>query len=83
MDTVIALGTYNDNMRWVAQERGIPLFDRLAIMEYWHEAGTFDLNTATKDQAMAQQVHDCIGRALASLVIEAAHLEVAEAKVPH
>jgi hypothetical protein len=81
MDTVIAVGPYNDNMRWVAQERGVPLFDRFAIMQYWNQVGTFDLSTATKSPAMAQQVHDCIGRALASLVIEAAHLDVE--KAPH
>ncbi len=82
-ETVIALGPYNDNMRWVAQEHGVPLFDRFAIMQYWNEAGTFDLSTATKSPEMAQRVHDCIGRALAVLVTEAAHLGGTEAKAPH
>lgn len=82
-DTLIAVGPYNDEMRWVAQERGVPLFDRLAIMQYWNESGTFDLNAATKSEDMAQHVHDCIGRALAALVLEAAHLNVADAKGSH
>jgi hypothetical protein len=82
-ESVIAVGPYADNMRWVAQERGVPLFDRRAIMQYWNEAGTFDLNVATKSPAMAQQVHECVGRALAALVIEAAHLDVGEEKAPH
>ncbi len=34
--------------------------------------GNFDLNLATKDSATAYKVHDCLGQALASLVIEAA-----------
>ena len=81
-ESIIAVGPYNDNMRWVAQERGIPLFDRFAIMQYWNETGTFDLNAATKSSAMAQQVHDCIGRALATLVIGAAHLDIPGEKAP-
>ena len=36
--------------------------------------GTFDLYAATKKYDMARRVHDCIGRALASQIINAAHL---------
>ena len=49
-------------------------------MRYWNDNGNFDLNAARKDLDMAQQVHDCIGRALASLVIEAGHLETIKQK---
>jgi len=73
-ETMIALGSFVDNMRWVSQQRGVPLFDRLAIMRHWSEAGSFDMYATTKDPAMAGKVHECIGRALAALVIEAAHL---------
>lgn len=73
-ETMIALGAFVDNMRWVSQQRGVPLFDRLSIMRHWSEAGSFDMNATTKDPAMAGKVHECIGRALAALVIEAAHL---------
>jgi hypothetical protein len=43
-------------------------------MHYWNDQGIFDLYTATKKSDMARRVHDCIGRALASQIVEAAHL---------
>jgi hypothetical protein len=73
-ETMLAVATYADIMRWVAQEHGALLFDRLAIMRFWNDQGTFDLYAATKKYDMAQKVHDCIGRALASQIISAAHL---------
>jgi hypothetical protein len=79
-DSMIALGAYLDNMRWVAREREIPLFDRNAIMRNWNDTGAIDLYAATKDVGMAKRVHDCIGRALAALVIDGARLEALEAK---
>jgi hypothetical protein len=74
-ESVLPVASFADTMRVVARDRSVPLFDRLEIMRYWNDNGNFDLNIATKDSAMAQQVHDCIGRALASLIIEAAHLD--------
>lgn len=74
-ESMIQSGSYADTMRVVARDRDIPLFDRLEIMRYWNDNGNFDLNTATRNSAMAQKVHDCIGRALASLIIEAADLD--------
>jgi hypothetical protein len=74
-ESMIQSGAYVDTMRVVARDREIPLFDRLEIMRYWNDNGNFDLNTAVKDSSMAQKVHNCIGRALASLIIEAAHLD--------
>lgn len=71
---LLDVSTYADVMQWVAQERGALLFDRLAIMRYWNDQGTFDLYAATKNSDMAHRVHDCIGRALASQIIDAAHL---------
>jgi len=75
--TVSMLGVeaYAEVMHWVAQQRGIVLFDRLAIMRSWTDSGTFDLYAATKDYAMARRVHECIGQALASQIINAAHLD--------
>jgi hypothetical protein len=49
-------------------------------MRYWNDNGAFDLYAAAKDNVLASKVHDCLGRALASLVIEAAHLEKTEGK---
>ena len=70
-DSMIALGTYADNMRWVAVQHEIPLFDRFSIMKLWADLGTFDFYAATKKIDMAEKVHDCIGRLLADLVIGA------------
>jgi hypothetical protein len=61
-------------MRWVAQQRDVPLFDRLGIMRHWSDTGAFDLYATTKAFAVAQHVHECIGRALAAQIIDAAHL---------
>jgi len=79
-ESVIALGAYNDNMRWVARERHVPLFDRLAIMRHWNETGAIDLYTTSKDLSLARRVHECIGRALAALVIDAGRLPAATDK---
>lgn len=79
-ELMLAVGGYADNMRWVAREREVPLFDRQAIMRHWNDAGLIDLYAATKDVSIAKRVHDCIGRALASLIIDAADLEALEGK---
>jgi hypothetical protein len=74
-DIMVALGPYADNMRVVAQQHEIPLFDRLGIMRHWSDIGAFDLYAAGKDNVLAHKVHDCIGRAIASMIIDAAHLQ--------
>ena len=74
-ESMLGVTAYADVMRWVAEQRSVLLFDRLAIMRYWSEEGTFDLYAATKDYAMARRVHECIGRALASQIINGAHLD--------
>jgi lysophospholipase L1-like esterase len=79
-ETMVALGPYADNMRVVAQQHEIPLFDRLGIMRHWSDVGAFDLYATGKDNVLAQRVHDCIGRGIASLIIEAAHLQSVELK---
>ncbi|MGD0620722.1 MAG: GDSL-type esterase/lipase family protein [Bryobacteraceae bacterium] len=81
-ESMLNVSAYADVMHWVAQQRGIVLFDRLAIMHYWTDAGVFDLYAATKDYAMARRVHDCIGRGLASQIINAAHLDVGMQATP-
>ena len=79
-DIMIALGPYADSMHVVADQKGVPLFDRLAIMRHWSDPGAFDLYAAGMDNVLAQRVHDCIGRAIASMIIEAAHLKSVELK---
>ena len=79
-DIMVPLGPYADNMRHVAQQHEIPLFDRLAIMRHWSDTGAFDLYAAGKDNVLAQRVHDCIGRGIAAMIIDAAHLRSLEPK---
>jgi hypothetical protein len=77
-ESIVAIGAYADKMRWVAREREVPLFDRLAIMRHWYDAGQINLYAATKDTKVAKLVHDCLGRALASMIIDAARLDALE-----
>ena len=74
-ESMIALSTYSEDMRWVALQQEVPLFDRFSIMRLWSDLGTFDLYSATKKLDIAERVHDCIGRLLADLVIAAAKPE--------
>jgi hypothetical protein len=79
-ESLIANTAYLDNMRWVAQHRSVPLFDRLAIMRHWSDSGTFDFTVAGRDFTLAQKVHNCIGKTLAAQIIDAAHLNGFSAK---
>jgi GDSL-like Lipase/Acylhydrolase family len=76
-ESMLDVSTYADVMRAIAEQHGALLFDRLAIMHYWSDAGTFNLYTATKKYDMARRVHDCIGWALASQIVAAAHFDAA------
>jgi hypothetical protein len=77
-ETMISVPPYIDNMRVVAQERDVPLFDRFTIMRQWNEQGDFDLFNPTHGLELAKQVHDCLGRALSKFIIDAAHLGPAQ-----
>lgn len=77
-ETMISVPPYVDNMRVVAQQRDIPLFDRFAIMRQWNEQGDFDLFNPTHGIELAKQVHACLGRALSKFIIDAAHLGPAQ-----
>ena len=74
-ESMIAVAPYVDEMRAVAQQRDVPVFDRFAIMRYWSDEGAFDFYAAGKDNGLAQRVHDCLGRAVGALVIEDGHLQ--------
>jgi ABC-type amino acid transport substrate-binding protein len=74
-ETMISAGPYADVMRLVAQQHEVALFDRLGIMRHWSDVGAFDLYAAGKDNVLAQRVHDCIGRAMAALIIDAGRLQ--------
>jgi hypothetical protein len=77
-ETMISAPPYLDNMRVVAQQHDVPLFDRFAIMRQWNDAGDFDLFNAPPGLELAKRVHDCLGRALAKFVIDAAHVGPAQ-----
>ena len=77
-ETMISAAPYIDNMRVVAQQHDVPLFDRFAVMRHWNEAGDFDLFSATHGIDLAKRVHDCLGRALSKFVIDAAHIGPAQ-----
>jgi lysophospholipase L1-like esterase len=79
-ESMIAIHSYADNMRWVAQNREIPLFDRFAVMKHWSELGTFDLFSGAGNVETAARVHNCIGQLLADLVMEGAKLSRAQSK---
>jgi hypothetical protein len=77
-ETMISVPPYLDNMRVVAQQHDVPLFDRFAIMRQWNDSGDFDLFSASHGLDLAKRVHDCLGRALSKFVIDAAHLDPAQ-----
>lgn len=74
-ETMISGSVYLDNMRVVAQQHDVPLFDRFAIMRQWNESGEFDLFSPSPGTELAKRVHDCIGRALATFVTDAARIK--------
>jgi hypothetical protein len=76
-ETMISAPPYLDNMRVVAQQHDVPLFDRFTLMRQWNDQGDFDLYSASHGLDLAKRVHDCIGRALAKFVIEAARVNPA------
>jgi hypothetical protein len=77
-ETMISVPPYLDNMRVVAQQHDVPLFDRFSIMRQWNDSGDFDLFSTSHGLDLAKRVHDCLGRALSKFVIDAAHLTPAQ-----
>lgn len=71
-ESMISVAAYAEVMRIAALQHEVPLFDRFAVMKHWSEVGTFDLNEITKKIDTAGHVHDCIGRLLGRLIMEAA-----------
>ena len=67
-DPMMHVGPYADAMRMVAEDRGVPMFDRMGIMKYWNDEGIFDFYSMSNDGTV-ERVHHCIGRLLADLVI--------------
>jgi hypothetical protein len=80
-ETMISAVPYLDNMRAVAQQYDVPLFDRFAVMRHWNEQGDFDLFSTSHGLDLAKRVHDCLGRALSTFVIDAAHINPTELRI--
>ena len=72
-ESMISASAYLDNMRVVAQEHEVPLFDRFALMQKWSEDGEFDLFAPVHGSDLAKQVHSCLGRALSQFIMASAH----------
>ncbi len=77
-ESMISASTYVDNMRVVAQEHEVPLFDRFGLMQKWSEDGAFDLFAPVHGPDLAKQVHGCLGRALSQFIIASAHPKPAQ-----
>jgi hypothetical protein len=77
-ESMISAPPYLDNMRVVAQQHDVPLFDRFAIMRQWNDSGDFDLFSASHGLDLAKRVHDCLARALSKFVINAARINPAQ-----
>jgi len=80
-ETMISGSAYLDNMRVVAQQHDVPLFDRFAIMRQWNENGDFDLFNPAPGTELAKRVHDCLGRALSTFVVETAHIKTEDLRI--
>ena len=77
-ETMISASPYLDNMRVVAQQHDVPLFDRFSIMRHWNESGEFDLFSTFHGIELAKRVHNCLGRALSQFLIDAARVNPAQ-----
>jgi ABC-type amino acid transport substrate-binding protein len=77
-ESMISAPPYLDNMRVVAQQHDVPLFNRFDIMRQWNDAGNFDLFKTSHGLDLAKRVHECLGRALSTFVISAAHIGPAQ-----
>jgi hypothetical protein len=72
-EAVRDMAPYLDAMEQASRGRDIGLFRRHAAMREWADAGWMNLAaTARAEQlAIAERVHDCVGRQLAALILAA------------
>ncbi len=73
-EAMLAVGAYADTMRVISLQHEVDLFDRLTIMKRWNEASVFDLYGTTRNTDVAEQVHDCLGRLLANMIVSGSKL---------
>jgi acyl-CoA thioesterase-1 len=79
---MINLDRYRGALREVAEASDTPIFPRYDVMRAWVEAGVFDFGVpeGEKSQALAVQLYDCVGRALAEFVAPDAPLPAVDAR---
>jgi hypothetical protein len=66
--------SYRDRLRLAAAASGAQLFSRWAIMRHWTETERLDLERAPRGGrvAAADELHDCVARALSEFVLDGA-----------
>lgn len=74
-NAVLNLDRYSAVMRDVADANDVAFFHRYDIMRDWAESGAIDFNISNRSQLkpLAQRLYDCIGRAVANLVLHGQH----------
>jgi hypothetical protein len=79
---MINLERYRIALREVADASDAPIFPRYDVMRAWVEAGLFDFSVpeGEKSQAMAVQLYECLGRAIAEFVARGPSLPASEAR---
>ncbi len=55
IETMLPTTPYLDNIRAVAQQQDVPLFDRYSIMQNWNETGVFDLSNSSRSFRARQE----------------------------
>ncbi|MBE9607587.1 SGNH/GDSL hydrolase family protein [Acetobacteraceae bacterium H6797] len=65
------IDTYRDKMRLIAAGNGVPLLRRYDLMQLWADQDGLDLERTIRGKLAetADKVHDCLGRALALMVL--------------
>ena len=72
-ESIVAIGAYADNA-WVSREREVPVSIASPLCVIGMTPGS-SISTSQQRPDDGQKVHDCLGRALGSTIIDAANLE--------
>jgi len=75
---MISASPYLDKKRAVAQQNDVPQYHSYANIKQWSDSGDFDLFSTSRGVELAKRVHDCLGRALSTFVLDAARINTAQ-----
>lgn len=77
-----AIDAYRDMMRMFASGSGTPLLRRYDLMQAWAESDELDLERTPKDKLADEvdRLHDCLGRALAQLILRSGTTSTAQSR---